>query len=425
MLLENVRLAIMALKANKLRTFLTMLGIIIGLASMVIIMTLGSAMNNYVSDQLGEFGANNFYIYLTMKQYDENGNELDYDSARNPKDSDYINKEMMEDLLTKYNDKVDGIILSSSVGSAKIQQGKDYANIRVTGVNPLAMRGQKVTLLAGNNIAQTDYTRGSKVCLVSDKYVNNLYDGDANAALGDTVDAAIGGKYYSYTIIGVYSSNSRDSMAAGTGEKNVTTDCFVPLRALTNQNPDLIKNMSELQLAAKEGQDPTLVSYEIAKYLNERYYKNNDTFELMYYSLKQEVESIQGVLNAVKYAFMAVGAISLLVGGIGVMNIMIVSIVERTREIGTRKALGATNGYIRLQFITESMVVCLVGGAIGVVLGLLLGQGVALLLGASGNPSVGGVVGCLIFSMAFGVFFGYYPANRAAKLNPIDALRYE
>ena len=131
------------------------------------------------------------------------------------------------------------------------------------------------------------------------------------------------------------------------------------------------------------------------------------------------------MLNTVKLAISAIAAISLLVGGIGVMNIMLVSITERTREIGTRKALGARQGDIRLQFITEAVVICLVGGALGVALGVGLGSAGAALLGTAAKPSLSAIAVAVGFSMAIGVFFGYYPANKAAKLDPIEALRYE
>lgn len=129
-------------------------------------------------------------------------------------------------------------------------------------------------------------------------------------------------------------------------------------------------------------------------------------------------------LKNVELPMLYVG-ISLLVGGIGVMNIMLVSITERTREIGTRKALGATNGSIRLQFIMESVVICLLGGAMGIILGLTLGSVATKMLGYAAKASVASIVFSVVFSIFIGVFFGYYPANKAAKLNPIEALRYE
>jgi putative ABC transport system permease protein len=131
------------------------------------------------------------------------------------------------------------------------------------------------------------------------------------------------------------------------------------------------------------------------------------------------------MLSTISLAIAIIAAISLLVGGIGVMNIMLVSVTERTREIGTRKALGAKNYHIRMQFITEAMIIALVGGLIGLILGLLLGLLGSKLLGSAPSFSLPTVLLTVIFSMAIGVFFGYYPANKAAQLDPIDALRYE
>ena len=131
------------------------------------------------------------------------------------------------------------------------------------------------------------------------------------------------------------------------------------------------------------------------------------------------------MVNMVVTVLTAIAAISLLVGGIGIMNIMMVSVTERTREIGTRKALGAPASAIRTQFITESVILCLIGGAIGIVLGLGLGAALSKAVGYTARPSLAAIVIAVGFSMAIGVFFGYYPANKAAKLDPIEALRYE
>lgn len=137
------------------------------------------------------------------------------------------------------------------------------------------------------------------------------------------------------------------------------------------------------------------------------------------------VSMLTDTLSTITIAISVIAGIALLVGGIGVMNIMLVSITERTREIGTRKALGAKNSSIRVQFIVEAMIICLIGGVFGVALGVSGGVGLSNLLGYPAVPSVSAIVISLLFSMSIGVFFGYYPASKAAKMNPIDALRYE
>ena len=154
-------------------------------------------------------------------------------------------------------------------------------------------------------------------------------------------------------------------------------------------------------------------------------YRNNADFEVTAQSLSAMVSITEKMMGTITTAIAIIGGIALVVGGIGVMNIMLVSITERTREIGTRKALGAPNSSIRAQFIIESIVICIIGGAIGIVLGCAGGITAAKIIGANAVPSIKSILISLGFSMAIGVFFGYYPANKAAKLNPIDALRYE
>ena len=155
------------------------------------------------------------------------------------------------------------------------------------------------------------------------------------------------------------------------------------------------------------------------------YYTRNASYTVEASNLEEMVDTVTSMLDTVKLAIAAIAAISLVVGGIGVMNIMMVSITERTREIGTRKALGAPGLTIRMQFIIEAVVICLIGGGIGILRGIVGGAVASNILGYAAKPSVAAILLAFGFSMAIGVFFGYYPASKAAKLDPIEALRYE
>ncbi len=176
---------------------------------------------------------------------------------------------------------------------------------------------------------------------------------------------------------------------------------------------------------AARGTDAKQLGEELETWFNQNYYRNNDSFEVNTFSMAAVISSMTSMLSTISLAIAVIAGISLLVGGIGVMNIMLVSITERTREIGTRKALGATNASIRFQFITESVVICLLGGFIGIGLGLSLSLAATVMLGYEAAPSIPGIMFSVVFSMAIGVFFGFYPANKAAKMEPVDALRYE
>lgn len=177
--------------------------------------------------------------------------------------------------------------------------------------------------------------------------------------------------------------------------------------------------------ASEEVTDTKLFAEQTAQYFNRRFYRSNKYVAIQAESMDSMIGQMTGMMDTMKLAISVIAAISLLVGGIGVMNIMLVSVTERTREIGTRKALGAKNSAIRIQFIVESMIICLIGGVIGVLLGTTLGRLGSVLLGAPGWPSPLVVTVAVGFSMAIGIFFGYYPANKASKLDPIEALRYE
>ena len=250
-----------------------------------------------------------------------------------------------------------------------------------------------------------------------------MFDGDTSAALGSSVEISINGKYYTYYIVGVYEYD--DSTWSSDSTEDTTTDLYLPYDTARTQLHTLNEGYSSITLVTAIGTDSEEFADTVEAYFNTMYYSNNEDYEVTVTSMASMIESMTTMIATIELALAIIAGISLVVGGIGVMNIMLVSITERTKEIGTRKALGATNGSIRLQFITESVVICIMGGLIGIVFGVVLGSVAATYMGYSASVSILAIIVAVGFSMAIGIFFGYYPANKAAKLNPIDALRYE
>lgn len=429
LILENIQLALAGLKANKSRAFLTMLGIIIGIASVIAIMTVGASINQSITSSMESMGANNITVGLKQKSETQEVNQQGMSFASGPRqssvtDEDAISEEMLSDIKAVYPDKIAAVSLSESVGSGTVEKGKLYANVTITGVNSANLDSSEPTLLEGRLFTEKDYSDGKKVAVVSDKLVNNMFDGNTADAVGKTIDVMLNSRYYTYTIVGVYEYEESSMGFNTSSEEDITTSLYLPLQTAQAQNHSS-GSYEQFTVITQSGTDTSSFLTELETYLNRMYYRNNDSFEVSAYSMESIVSSMQEMLSTISIAIAIIAGISLLVGGIGVMNIMLVSITERTREIGTRKALGAKNGSIRLQFIVESIVICLFGGFLGIVLGLLLGSVAVRFMGYEASASASGIIFSVAFSMLIGLFFGYYPANKAAKLNPIDALRYE
>ena len=328
------------------------------------------------------------------------------------------------DLEERCADSIDGFSLTESVGSGTAQDGSAYAYVSATGLNADALENEDLTLLAGRTLTDRDQEESRKVVLVSDLLVENLLGTSNIEAVGQTVNVLFEERYYAYTIVGVYEYEESSLGFSSSSSEDTETTMYMPLQTARDQNHNT-SGYSQFTVLTADGVSASELGTSIEEYLNSRYYSNNESYEISTMTMESVVESMTEMLSTISLAIAAIAGISLLVGGIGVMNIMLVSITERTREIGTRKALGATNGSIRLQFITEAIVLCLVGGAIGIVLGITIAAAGTNMLGYAVSPSVAGIVLSVSFSVFIGVFFGYYPANKAAKLNPIEALRYE
>ena len=418
---ESVRVSLEGLRANKMRSLLTMLGIIIGIAAVIGILTVGNGLTGSITGSMSSLGATNITVFLQEKAGGMGGMETILGVA-SPEEEDLITDEMLEALRQRYGEAVAGISVSASAGSGVARDGRLYANVSLTGINEEYLAVNNTDLLAGRTIRQEDLDGRRSVCVVSDRLVENLYQGDADAALGDEVRVELNGEYQSFRIVGIYEYDASMSISFS-AEEDVTTSLYIPITT-ANHLTGSPEGYSTVTVQASAGTDSAAMAQSIREFLS-RYYANNDDYGVSAMAMSTMVESMSAIMDTLSIAISVIAGISLLVGGIGVMNIMLVSVTERTREIGIRKALGATNNDIRIQFVVESVIVCLIGGIIGILLGAVLGYVGSSLISEACLPRPGYIALAVGFSMAIGVFFGYYPANKAARLDPIEALRYE
>ena len=420
-------MAFQAILANKMRALLTMLGIIIGIGSVIAIKTVGTSLTTSVTSMMEDMGASNIIVGVTQRSTKSTTGSSGFmfegpKRTKQPAKEDYMTDEMLEALYEEYSDEIQYYSINDTLGNGTVSVEGKSVNVSVVGGNDGYYTAKDLDILAGSGFGDKALDGGKGVVIVSDYLVEKLYNSDNEAALGQTLEVTIGSKFYKYTVVGVYKYGV-DGMLMG-GNADPTTDFYVPLKSVQNNNH--IYGYSSITLvrnAASEMDSNTLRS-KIQEFFD-RYYHKNKEFEVTTSSMESIMDMMTEMMDTMSTAISIIAGISLVVGGIGVMNIMLVSISERTREIGTRKALGATNTSIRMQFIIEAMMLCLIGGLIGVILGVAGGSFAATKLGYEATASVSSIVMSVIFSLFIGVFFGYYPANKAAKMNPIDALRYE
>lgn len=427
LILENIMLALSGLRVNKMRALLTMLGIIIGIASVIAIMSVGNSISASVTSSMESMGVNNITLGLKKKSSEDevtsNGRRfMGMSRGDQMSEEDYLTDEMLDEMQEAFEGQIEGILLNESAGSGTAEKASLSANVAVMGVNAAYLENEELTLISGRTLTERDQTDARNVVLVSDKLVKKLFENKADEVVGKEVEIYINNRYYTYTVVGVYEYD--DSGFSSESEEDVSTTVYLPFEAARKQNHSTV-GYSQLTLKVYGVENTSDFCEQLQNWFNGRYYGKNENYEVSATSMESMVSSMTEMLSTVSIAISVIAGISLLVGGIGVMNIMLVSITERTREIGTRKALGATNGSIRLQFIMESIVICLLGGFIGILLGLSIAYAATNILGYAATPSISGIAFSVTFSIFIGIFFGYYPANKAAKMNPIEALRYE
>ncbi len=439
--LENIFLALSGLKANKMRSLLTMLGIIIGISSVIAIMSIGDALTRSTVEALSDLGASEITLGIQQRSEgdaDQQESEYTFNMATDSelKDEDKLDTDEIQDIWDTFSDRLVAMRLENTVGDAVMMRKGKETKLSVYGENNDGLTAKKLKMVAGRCFTAKDQREARKVAVISDKAVDSALKMPYEEVPGQQITVVKDGEFHHFTVVGVYHFNENDLQYAF-GKTDIT-NLYLPASTsyIEWNNKELY---SSVTLTFAEGVDSSELMKDIEEYVNTRYYRNNESFYAKTFSNASLIQQFEEEMQMMSLGVAVIAAISLLVGGIGVMNIMLVSIQERTREIGTRKALGATNSSIRMQFIVEAIVLCIVGGILGIIIGTGMGYGATVIMStisssASSSDEVteivfnipyDGIVMSLIFSAAVGIFFGYYPANKAAKMNPIDALRYE
>lgn len=396
---QIIQLSIRALQINKVRSFLTMLGVIIGVASVILLVSLGTGLQKYITDQLEGIGSNLLIIMpgkVDLKKMGQGqGPGLNFMTSK---------LEVRDAQNLASGSRLIKAAIPGVAAQAAIKYGEEKMYIEVIGTAPKFHQIVNSPLKEGDFFSESDDRSGRKVIVIGADIAKKLFG--TSDPIGERVQLG----EYRFTVVGVLKNR-------GLGSSSMEDNAAIPLTtAMRIYNRDKV-TVIYAQAINSEEMEGTI---EEAKLILSNHLKEDEFTILTQQDILGAVSSILGVLTS---ALAGIAAISLLVGGIGIMNIMLVSVTERTREIGLRKALGATPTIILTQFLTEAVILSVGGGLIGI----LMGGGGAFLIGRFVPAQITPWAVVLAFgvSMAVGVIFGVMPARRAARLNPIDALRYE
>jgi putative ABC transport system permease protein len=400
---ETIRVALEALRANKLRSLLTMLGIIIGVGAVITMIALGSGAQKSVQDRIQALGPTLLSVYPGQS------------FMRGVASDQRVSLTMDDDTALANNARFVTAVVPELSRSLQVQKGNLNINVNVVGTTPAYVPVRGYTLTAGRSFTAGDDAARRRFAVLGSA-VPNMLNANRDAIIGQ--DIMIRG--ISFEVIGVLSEKGSQGSFSNPDEQ-----ILIPLETARYRvmGTDRLRSIT---VQAADLNSMNLATLEIERVMRRQHKirpgQDND-FQIR--NQTDILSTLQQTTETFKYLLAGIAAVSLLVGGIGIMNIMLVSVTERTREIGVRKALGATQGNIMIQFLVEALVLCLLGGLIGVLLGSL--GAVVLSKLAHWNTLISplAILLAFVFSAAVGLFFGIWPARRAASLDPIDALRYE